>query len=271
MFTITMRTVGLMGSLMGLVLIFLPSCDSSVSTTDPSPAPAKTTTTTTAVASSPSISPNPSPNVQPSASPATIAEILRQPVWVRPPNTPQDVAAQEGMGLQVGETVRTQDEAMAQIDFSNGLAFRLGKNSLLTIQPNNRLNLQSGDMITWVQPGQKLPAEITTPTAIAGIRGTTVFVKIPPDPKEGTLFFAWEGEVVVRLPNQQEEILLKTGDEVRIWQGERDIRRIRRRIRRLKSQEWQQRLRTDRLLRGFKTPLPTLKTIEILKPGQVAP
>jgi hypothetical protein len=215
-----------------------------------------------------SSSPIPSQTVAAKAT-ATIAEIQQQPVTVRQLNAQQEIAAKVGMALQAGETIRTQNKARAQIELENGLAFRIGGDAVLTLQPSNQLKLQSGEMITWVEPGQKVPTEIVTPTAIAGIRGTTVFVKIPPkNSTEGTLFFAWEGTVSVRLPNQKEEILLKTGEEVRIRPGERNIQKIRQRVYRLKPAEWRAKIRQDKLLRGFDRRLPTLDIIEKIRPGE---
>ncbi|MBW4583342.1 MAG: FecR family protein [Tildeniella nuda ZEHNDER 1965/U140] len=201
---------------------------------------------------------------------AKIIEIQKLPVFVRLLNAPQEQPAKEGMGLQAGETIRTQGKALTQIDLINGLAFRLAGDAVLTLQPDNRLNLTAGDMITWVQPGKKVPTEIVTPVAVAGIRGTTVFVKIPKDPKAGILFFAWEGSVTVRLPGQTETVLLKTADEVRIKPGDRDIRQIRQRVRRLSRAEWRQKRQTDPLLRSFKKgKMSTLSIIERIKPGEV--
>jgi hypothetical protein len=201
---------------------------------------------------------------------ATISEIQNLPVFVRLLNAAQEQSAKEGMGLQTGETIRTQGKALAQIDLNSGLAFRLAGDAVLTLKPDNRLNLTAGDMITWVQPGKKLPTEIVTPVAVAGIRGTTVFVKIPKDPKEGVLFFAWEGTVAVRLPGQTEDVLLKTADEVRIKPGDRDIRQIRQRVRRMSRAEWRQKRQNDPLLRSFKkAKMSTLPIIEKIKPGQV--
>ncbi|MBC7972845.1 MAG: FecR domain-containing protein [Verrucomicrobia bacterium] len=201
---------------------------------------------------------------------AKISEIRNLPVFVRLLSAAQEQPAKEGMGLQFGETIRTQGQALTQIDLNSGLAFRLAGDAVLTLQPDNRLNLKSGDMITWVQPGKKVPTEIVTPVAVAGIRGTTVFVKIPKDPKEGVLFFAWEGSVAVRLPGQTEDILLKTADEVRIKPGDRDIRQIRQRVRRMSRTEWRQKRQNDPLLRSFKkAKMSTLSIIEQIKPGQV--
>lgn len=201
---------------------------------------------------------------------AKIIEIQKLPVFVRLLSATQEQPAKEGMGLQAGETIRTQGKALTQIDLKNGLAFRLAGDAVLTLQPDNRLNLTAGDMITWVQPGKKVPTEIVTPVAIAGIRGTTVFVKIPKDPKDGVLFFAWEGSVAVRLPGQTEDVLLKTADEVRIKPGDRDIRQIRQRVRRMSRAEWRQKRQTDPLLRSFKKgKMSTLSIIERIRPGQV--
>lgn len=222
---------------------------------------------------SPSAAPRadaPMQSSSPSGVIAKIAEIYKPPVFVRPVNATQEKSAAEGMAIAAGETVRTQGQALAQVDLNNGLAFRIGGDAVLTLQPNSRLNLTSGDMITWVQPGKKVPAEIVTPAAIAGIRGTTVYVKIPKNSRDGILFFAWEGAVSVRLPNQPGEVLLKTAEEVRIQPGERDLQAIRQRVRRLSQQEWRQQRSRDRLLHSFRQPLPTLPIINRIKPGQVS-
>jgi len=227
--------------------------------------PSAPDTTSTAV-----LSPTASPKAAVLNPIAKISEIQKLPVFVRLLNTDQEEPAKEGMGLQVGETVRTQGQALTQIDLDNGLAFRLAGDAVLKLQHGNRLNLTAGDMITWVQPGKKLPTEIITPTAVAGIRGTTVFVKISKDPKEGVLFFAWEGLVAVRLTGQTEEVLLKTAEEVRIRPGDRDIRQIRQRVRRMSRAEWRQKRAADPILRSFKkAQMSTLPIIDRLRPGQL--
>jgi hypothetical protein len=215
-----------------------------------------------------------SATIAPSASPsavateiATVSEIQAQPVWVRPREAAQEISAQENMGLQIGETIRTEGTALAEIAFINGLAFRIGGDAVLTLQPDNRLNLESGEMITWVEPGRSLPAEIVTPGGVvAGIRGTTVFVQIPEDPQEGILFFAWEGTVALRLPGQTEEVLLRDTEQVRIRPDETDVEQIRQRVRRLSRQEWLERRQNSQLLNRFNRPLPTLPEIERVAP-----
>jgi FecR protein len=227
----------------------------------------------TATESSPTLS-SPSPQtetVSKEQTAATLSEIQQQPVWVKQLNAAQEISGKEDMALQVGETLRTEGEALAQVDLSNGLAFRIGGDAVLTLQPDNQLNLNSGEMITWVEPGQKVPAEIVTPGGIAGIRGTTVYVKIPKNPEEGILFFSWEGKVAVRLPNQTEEILLESGQEVRIPKGETNLTKIRAAVRQLSHKEWQERRLKSRLINKFGKRLPTLSKIEEVEKKMSSP
>ncbi|MDX2097965.1 MAG: FecR family protein [Leptolyngbyaceae cyanobacterium bins.59] len=235
----------------------LSGCFGVSSTSGPIPSPSPTVS-----AGSPSLPPSLQATAPTATPPAKIVEIFQQPVFVKRSQASQEVAGKTGMGLQVGETVRTKGQALAQINLKNGLGFRIGRNASLTIQPDNKLNFTSGEMITWVEPGKKVPAQIVTPTAVAGIRGTTVFVKVPEDVNGETTFFAWEGTVSVRLPNNPTEIILNTGEEVQIRRGERDIAQVRRRIRRFRRQEMILRRRDSLLFRNFQQPLPTHQIIE---------
>jgi hypothetical protein len=173
------------------------------------------------------------------------------------------------MGLQIGETIRTEGKAMAQINLKNGLAFRIGNNAVLTLQPDNYLNFSAGEMITWVNPGQHVPAKVVTPGGIAGIRGTTIYVKIPQAPNEAIEFFTWEGTMSIQLPNQPEECPVKGGEIVKIRPGEMDIRKIRASVRRLTNQEWLARRRNSPLINKFAKPLPTLQKIDQIAPPAV--
>ncbi|NES22881.1 MAG: FecR domain-containing protein [Symploca sp. SIO3E6] len=222
------------------------------------------TSTPTATNSSPPVSTDTAAAkpLSPSETFATISDIQKQPVWVRRLNTQDEVPAQENMNLRVGETIRTEGEALAQVELKNGLSFRIGRNSVLTLQPDNRLQLQAGEMIAWVEPGKKVPVEIETPVAIAGIRGTTVYINMPEDPKEGIEFFAWEGSVAVWFPNQTGECLFKSGEQVKIQPGETDIHQVRQQVQKLPLQKLLKRRRQSRLLNNFDQPLPTLPQID---------
>ncbi|NEP10383.1 MAG: FecR domain-containing protein [Symploca sp. SIO2C1] len=199
---------------------------------------------------------------------ATINEIQKQPVWVQRLNTKDEVPAQENMDLQVGETIRTEKEALVQVELKNGLSFRIGGNSVLTLQPDNRLKLKAGEMITWVEPGKKVPVEIETPVAIAGIRGTTIYINMPEDPKKEIEFFAWEGSVEVWFPNQPGKCQFKAGEQVKIKPGQTDINQVRQQVRQLPPREWLKRRRQSKLLNKFDKPLPTLQKIDDTAPSE---
>ncbi|MFN6165604.1 MAG: FecR domain-containing protein [Pseudanabaena sp.] len=198
---------------------------------------------------------------------AKVSLIEDKPVFVASQQNPQpkEIDAQVGMDLYVADTVRTEAIGKTQIEFNNGVGFRIGGDSILQIQPQNRLHLKSGKMITWIKPGLKVPTEISTPYATAAIRGTTAFVEIPKDINQGVRFFSWEGTVSVKLPNQSKEIVLVTGEEILIKPNDTKPPVVRR----LDLQEWKDNVsRKSSFLRSFKTPLPTQPIIDKLTPGQ---
>lgn len=253
--------------LVSLILAsFLSGCRASVPKVTTSPSPSINSTSEQPLPSSPTkVAATPS-QTSSASSPATISEIQSQPVWVRRLKATREIPAEKGMGLQIGETIRTEGKAMAQINLKNGLAFRIGNNAVLTLQPDNRLNFSGGEMITWVNPGQHVPAKVITPGGIAGIQGTTIYVKIPQAPNEPIEFFTWEGTMSIQLPNQPEEFQVKGGEIVKIRPGETDIRKIRASVRRLTSQEWLARRRKNPLINKFGKPLPTLQKIDQIAP-----
>ncbi len=223
--------------------------------------------------SQPSSNPSPPvPSATTSNSPtnqaiAKVSLIEDKPVFVASQQNPQpkEIDAQVGMDLYVADTVRTEANGKTQIEFNNGVGFRIGGDSILQIQPQNRLHLKSGKMITWIKPSLKVPTEISTPYATAAIRGTTAFVEIPKDINQGVRFFSWEGTVSVKLPNQSKEIVLVTGEEILIKPNDTKPPVVRR----LDLQEWKDNVsRKSSFLRSFKTPLPTQPIIDKLTPGQ---
>jgi hypothetical protein len=195
------------------------------------------------------------------AADAVISSVEAAPVWIQPQNTSIEEAAIAGSALLYGDTIRTEGDGLAQVDLASGLAFRIGGDASLVLQPDNRLNLSAGQMLTWVEPGENVPTEIVTPAGIAGLRGTTLFVFVPPNGGE-VVFFAWEGTIQVQLEAGGEEILLQPGEELLVRPGERDVAAVRSRVRRLSRREILQRRRESRLLTQFRQPLPTQSAIE---------
>ena len=193
---------------------------------------------------------------------AFISAVESFPVWLTPVATGEEQPAASGISMVYGDALRTEKDGLAQVELVNGLAFRIGGDATLILQPDNRLNLVSGEMITWVNPGQQVPTEIVTPAGIVGLRGTTLFVSVPSNEEEEVLFFAWEGTIRLQVAAGAEEILLKSGEELRVRPGELDVTTLRRRVRRLGQQEIRQRRRRSPLLNRFQQPLPTREQIE---------
>lgn len=205
---------------------------------------------------------------------ATVQEIVATPVSVVLGQSPP-APAQVGQGMAYGDQIRTADQALAEVRLATGPVFRIGGNAALTLSPDQKLQIDSGQIIAWVQRSSSgspsgSPAgvvEIVTPAGIAGIRGTTVFIDIADDPNAPgesapVEIFAWEGEVTFRPLNTSEEIVLTSGQQLLLQPGEQDVAALRQRVRPLTQAEAQQRLQESPLINGFSRPLPTRPQIE---------
>lgn len=181
-------------------------------------------------ASGPTVEQSPSDDAN--AADAVISSVEAAPVWIQSQSTAIEEAAIAGSTLLYGDTIRTEGDGLAQVDLASGLAFRIGGDASLVLQPDNRLDLSAGQMLLWVEPGESVPTEVVTPAGIAGLRGTTLFVFVPPNGDE-VVFFAWEGTIQVQLEAGGEEILLQPGEELLVRPGERDVAAVRSRVRRL--------------------------------------
>lgn len=239
----------------GILLSTLIACQGDRANQSPVPSPSPPVTTP-----APPTEGNPEPNQ--GAADAVISTIEAAPVWVQLGPAPQEQAATPGTALNYGDTIRTEQGGLAQVDLANGLAFRIGGEASLVLQPDNRLHLDAGEMLTWVEPGQEVPTEIVTPAGIAGLRGTTLFVLVPPNNQDAVVFFAWEGTIRLQMTAGGEEILLQSGEELQVRPGERDVAALRSRIRRLGRREIRQRRQQSRLLTQFRQRLPTQDALD---------
>ncbi|MBE7385270.1 MAG: FecR domain-containing protein [Leptolyngbya sp. SIO1E4] len=193
---------------------------------------------------------------------AIVSAVESLPVWVQPLATQEEQPAIPGTSMTYGDAIRTEGEGLVQVDLANGQAFRIGGDARLVLQPDNRLNFETGEMLTWVEPGRQVPTEIVTPAGIAGLRGTTLFIAIPPTGDGEVLFLSWEGTIRLQVAEGAEEIVLQSGEALQVRPGDRDVAALRSRVRRLGRQEIRQRRRKSRLLNRFQQPLPTEAQIE---------
>jgi hypothetical protein len=196
---------------------------------------------------------------------ATIREIQGSPVWVQSASGDAETEARVNQTLNAGAVVRTEGDALVQINLDDGRAFRLGNEAKLTLQSSDRLQLERGEIIAWIASGTPGTMDIEMPAGTAGIRGTTVFAEIPA--QGDAILFSWEGTVSFRPRDGAEELLLAPGEEVQLRPGNLDPERLRRSVRRLPMREWMQRRRQSRLLNGFRLPMPTIRAIENAMPS----
>ncbi len=191
---------------------------------------------------------------------ATIQAIVANPVSVTL-GQGEPEPAQINQAMAYGDQIRTADQALAEVGLVTGAMFRIGGNAALTLQPN-QLQIDSGQMITWVEGALSEPIEIVTPAGIAGIRGTTVFVNIEDDPNAPVEIFSWEGEVAFRLADSENEVVITSGEQLFIYPGARDIEALSQQVQPLDRATAQERLAESPLINGFSSPLPTRSELE---------
>lgn len=218
-------------------------------------------------AATPKTTVEPAQETQPAIAPqgqsttvATIQAIVANPVSVTlGQGEPQP--AQINQAMAYGDQIRTADQALAEVGLVTGAMFRIGGNAALTLQPN-QLQLDAGQMITWVEGKLPEPVEIVTPAGIAGIRGTTVFVNIDDDANAPVEIFSWEGEVAFRLADGGDEVVLTSGQQLFVPPGEQNIEALRQQVQPLDRAAAQERLEGSPLINGFSRPLPTRPELE---------
>lgn len=181
-----------------------------------------------------------------------VVDVPSRPAFVRLPRR-SEISARPGQQLVTDALLRTQKPGRLQVQLANGRSFRLGGDSVLRLGAGG-VDLVKGQIIAWVNPGQKggAPLTIKTRVATASIVGTTVFIEATP---EGVKFFSWEGQVRVTTPSGQ-RFDLSSGQQVAFernaWVPPR----------RLTPGEAASRRRQSILLSGFTAPMETLPVIE---------
>jgi hypothetical protein len=181
-----------------------------------------------------------------------VVDVPSRPAYVRPPGAAEQ-PARRGQRLATKTLVRTRKPGRLQVRLPDGRSFRLGGDSLLEIGPKG-IDLLRGQIIAWVNPGQKgsSPLQIRTRVATASITGTTVFIE---SSTEKVSFFSWEGTVEVDT-DQGKRFTLRSGDQMakvgNTWQLPRPLPMV----------ERTQRRRRSPLLNGFTAPMETLPTLE---------
>ena len=132
---------------------------------------------------------------------------------------------QDGVSVQVGETVRTSDDGRVQLVFSEGPVTELGSTTELLLEktdrengtlPLIRLSLLYGDSWHRLEAQETgIRYEIETPSALIVLQGMLVHILSSPD--GGTVVEALEGHAVVIAAGQQH--LVPSGHKARVELG----------------------------------------------------
>ena len=148
--------------------------------------------------------------------PATLIETSGQ-VWYRKAHTSAYVPAIKGLKLNIGDELKTVD-GQAWVTFADGSRLKIARQSIIifnklthygkTGMVDVRFRLNKGGIRTKVTP-RKGPAaryEVTTPSAVAAVRGTTFRIRVI---DAYTITEVTEGKVQVN--NAHSKLLLREG------------------------------------------------------------
>ena len=180
-----------------------------------------------------------------------VVEIPNTPAFVRLPGDAER-QARPGQRLAYQTVLRTQKPGRMQIQLADGRSFRLGGDAVLRLG-RQRLDLERGQIIAWINPGAKssTPLKIKTRAATASIVGTTVFIEASDTDLK---IFSWEGQVDCLTDDGQRK-QLSSGMQLAFQNGTWSKTR-------LTPQQSAQRRQKSILLNGFTTPMETLPIIE---------
>ncbi len=147
---------------------------------------------------------------------ATVNEISNE-VSVRLGQSADFTAAQNGMKLSVGDSVKTGDNSRARVDLlSDGTIVRVGPNSLYTVtaldidqdgKSATRIKLDFGQIWVLLKGGS---LQVETPSGVASVRGSLLGVNYDPNAKK-LQASCLEGHC--SLENDQGEVELTDGQE----------------------------------------------------------
>ena len=180
-----------------------------------------------------------------------VVDVPSTPAFIKPPQGAERLA-RPGQTLAYESILRTQKPGRLQVQLANGRSFRLGGDAVLRLG-RQRLDLQRGQIIAWVNPGAKggAPLTIHTRVATASIVGTTVFIEAS---DTGLKIFSWEGDVACTTTDGQRKTL-RSGEQLAYENGTWAKTR-------LTTKEAAARRQRSILLNGFSAPMDTLPVLE---------
>jgi hypothetical protein len=142
---------------------------------------------------------------------------LEGEVFVRPDGLKEEVAAAPGNGLILGDRVRTGTAARAHIVFDDGAALLLRENTQVTLggSPSHRdVKVRAGEFLLGLAKKLGLGStfRITTPSAVAAVRGTLVWGKV--DATKSSVFAGFSGTVTISAKGRR--VVLRPGQVITV-------------------------------------------------------
>ncbi|NJN02806.1 MAG: hypothetical protein HC816_10245 [Leptolyngbyaceae cyanobacterium RM1_1_2] len=129
--------------------------------------------------------------------------------------------------LGVGDALRTEVSARAELRFNDGSLARIGERATFRFVPNTRnFRLSNGTVLLLIPPGRGR-TNIQTPNAVTGIQGSALFVRYDPETDTtiiGALTQNPLGPMVASNRDATEFVPLNAG-QLAVIQGDRPIRR----------------------------------------------
>jgi hypothetical protein len=101
-------------------------------------------------------------------------------VFTRAPGGSADAPATAGVSLAAGTLLRTGDDGLAEVTFTDGSLLKLQKNSSVQLSPNKRQKQKTSVLLFFGRLWNKVSPsttgeqsyEVNTPNAVCGVRGT---------------------------------------------------------------------------------------------------
>lgn len=194
-----------------------------------------------------------SSELMPTEAIAEITEIADRPVWIRFLNSNSDSIATIGKNIKLGESIRTEGNALVQITLRTGMIIRMEGDSLLTIKDEQKLQLAKGQIVVWVPPQSNTNVQIIMTGAIATVnKNTTVYI----NSAKTQQIISLQGTVEV-LPIDAKPIVIKSGQNLQI--SDRDGANLKPKT--LTEKELKTQFKKIKLLSGFNSMLGSQQEI----------
>jgi hypothetical protein len=191
---------------------------------------------------------------------AEITEIPDRPVLIRFLNSKTDSIATIGRTIKLGESIRTEGNALAQITLKSGTIVRMEGDTILTINDDSRIQLGKGKIVVWVPARPNAAVKVMLTGAIASIKNATTYIDSTINSSKAQQVVSLEGTTEVLLVDTSKPILVQAGQNLAIDKdGNRDGANIQPKA--LSQKELKAEFSKTKLLSGFNSQIGSQEAI----------